>query len=121
MTAIHNWFIFCSLDENSDDTVEVARLTGIGNDLLAITDVHLALMTNTTKPAGPAVAPEVDTADYLSWITLTAQMAAELYFKGGTHGLSEKVTLAVTEKYSMGYSPMLVRMINARKKLVAMS
>jgi hypothetical protein len=121
MTAIHNWFIMCSLDEDSDDTVEVARLTAVGNDLIAIADVHLSLLTNTVKPAGPAVPPAEDTSYYLSWITLTAQMAAELYFRGGVHGLTEKVTLAVTEKYSMNYSPMLMRMINARKKLVVMS
>jgi len=121
MTALHAWFLMSSLDDLSSDTIEVARLTAIGNDLISIADMHLSMMTNTTKPAGPATPPALDTFAYTTWITLTAQMASELYAKVGNFGLSDKVTLAITEKFSMNYSPILMKMILARKKLVAMS
>jgi len=121
MTAIHNWFVLCDLDDQSSDTAEVARLTGLGNDLIAIADVHLMMLIKLSKPAGPAVAPEVDSMSYLIWMTLTSQMASELYLQLGNFGIASKETLGVTEKFSLNYSPMLMKMILSQKKLLAMA
>ena len=121
MVALENWFRLCGFDKLSADVDEVARLTLIGNDLLDIADQHLKVLMNVEKPEGPALLEEDNTPEYNRWISISAQMAAELYLKTDNFGLDSRTSIGNTEKYDTYYSQIILNLIRANKKMRTMS